>query len=219
MQGVGLNLLILLLFLAVKRMCSLAPGTTTRTLVGRKHSSEKAPIAMWSMTKPPTQSKNPSAAAFMVDLKHPQASSKKPLSVSEAPSSPSIQDFSPPEIFVDKIRATAEPLPSYNPDHARDLWTSLWAVTLNEEEEQIHITISQKMLSVSISNQKKKHWISQITVMKIDIICKLHYMHCSVRAAAMRLNLQRFVYWWSSINFYFFTPLSIPFVFLTWVNQ
>ncbi len=76
----------------------------------------------------PPRAENPSAAAFMVDLKHPQALRKKPLSVSETPYG--IQDVSPPEIFLDKIRATAEPLPSYNPSHAHDLWTSLWAVTL-----------------------------------------------------------------------------------------
>lgn len=55
--------------------------------------------------------KNPSAAAFMVDLKHPQAQRKKPLSVFESPSG--IQDSSPPEIFLDEIRnSTAEPRPS-----------------------------------------------------------------------------------------------------------
>lgn len=46
-----------LLFLGVKRMCSLASGTTTSTVVGLrhgKHSSEKTPIAMWTRTKPPT---------------------------------------------------------------------------------------------------------------------------------------------------------------------
>lgn len=84
----------------------------------------------------------------MVDLKHPQAWRKKPLSVSETTSG--IQDFSPPEIFLDEIRATAEPLPSYNPNHAHDLWTSLWAVKLNEEEcdikAQIHTTVPQNKL-------------------------------------------------------------------------
>lgn len=118
-----------LLFLCVKRMCSLASGTTTRTVVGLrhgKHSSEKTPIAMWSRTKPPTEGWKiplPLHSWWIWSTHKPWE--KSPSLSSETPSG--IQDVSPPEIFQDEIRATAEPLPSYSPSRVHDLWTSLWA--------------------------------------------------------------------------------------------
>lgn len=198
-----------LLFLGVKRMCNPASGTTTRTVVGLKHGkhfSEKPSIAMWPRTKPPTQRwKNPLPLHSWWIWSTHKPWGKKPLSVSETPSG--IQDVSPPEIFPDKIRATAEPLPSYNPGHVLDLYASLWTVPLNGEgcTPTYHwYTKSNKISSTTffgMSNQKQKTlWISQ-TATRTHLArlvccegCKLHRIHSSARAsvfiqAAVRFTL------------------------------
>lgn len=86
-----------------------------------KHSFEKEAIAMWTRTKHPTQGKNTSVAAFMVDLKHPQLLRKKGLSLSLKPWHSEI----PPRDFYGRGKSHSRVT-----HHTNGLSTTFQAVTL-----------------------------------------------------------------------------------------